>query len=67
MSGPKAGRQTIALKSTMDSVNEVEAIAEKLGARVVQVKEKGYGNALRGGADPEINVGVQRSDPTDFA
>jgi glycosyltransferase involved in cell wall biosynthesis len=24
-------------------------IAEKLGARVVQVKEKGYGNALRGG------------------
>ena len=30
MSGPKAGRQTIALKSTMDSVNEVEAIAEKI-------------------------------------
>jgi glycosyltransferase involved in cell wall biosynthesis len=31
--------------STDDSV----LIAEKLGARVVQVKEKGYGNALRGG------------------
>lgn len=30
LSGPKAGRQTIVLKSTMDSVNEVEALAEKL-------------------------------------
>lgn len=30
MSGPKAGRQTITLKSTMESVSEVEAMAEKL-------------------------------------
>ena len=30
MSGPRAGRQTIVLKSTMDSVSEVESIAEKL-------------------------------------
>ncbi len=30
LSGPRAGRQTIALKSTMDSVNEVEAMAERM-------------------------------------
>src|ERR1035437_10523336 len=30
LSGPRAGRQTIVLKSTMDSVSEVESIAEKL-------------------------------------
>ena len=31
------------------STDGSQAIAEKLGARVVAVKEKGYGNALRGG------------------
>ena len=31
------------------STDGSQTIAEKLGARVVQVKEKGYGNALRGG------------------
>ena len=31
------------------STDGSQAIAEKLGARVVQVQEKGYGNALRGG------------------
>ena len=31
------------------STDDSQAIAEKLGARVVAVKEKGYGNALRGG------------------
>jgi glycosyltransferase involved in cell wall biosynthesis len=31
------------------STDGSQAIAEKLGARVVTVKEKGYGNALRGG------------------
>lgn len=30
MSGPRPGRQTIVLKSTMESVSEVESIAEKL-------------------------------------
>ncbi len=30
LSGPKAGRQTISLPSTMDSVSEVESMAEKL-------------------------------------
>jgi serine/threonine-protein kinase RsbW len=30
LSGPRAGRQTIALKSTMESVNEVEAMAERM-------------------------------------
>ena len=30
MSGPKAGRQTISLPSTMDSVSELESIVEKL-------------------------------------
>ena len=32
MSGAKAGRLTLALKSTMESVSEVEAAAEKLAA-----------------------------------
>ena len=32
MSGPKAGRLTLALKSTMESVAEVEAAAERLSA-----------------------------------
>ena len=31
------------------STDGSQAIAEKLGARVIAVKEKGYGNALRGG------------------
>ncbi len=31
------------------STDGSQAIAEKLGARVVEVQEKGYGNALRGG------------------
>jgi len=31
------------------STDGSQAIAEKLGARVVPVREKGYGNALRGG------------------
>jgi glycosyltransferase involved in cell wall biosynthesis len=31
------------------SANGSQAIAEKLGARVVSVKERGYGSALRGG------------------
>ena len=31
------------------STDGSQAIAEKLGARVVPVKEKGYGSALRGG------------------
>ena len=31
------------------STDGSQAIAEKLGARVVAVREKGYGNALRGG------------------
>ncbi|HUY94208.1 MAG TPA: ATP-binding protein [Terracidiphilus sp.] len=33
MSGPSAGRQTISLSSTMESVGEVEAMAEKLAGQ----------------------------------
>ncbi len=33
------------------STDNSVAIAEQMGARVVHVKEKGYGNALRGGID----------------
>ena len=33
MSGPNAGRQTISLNSTMESVSEVEAMAEKLAGQ----------------------------------
>ena len=33
-------------------------IAERLGARVIHVKEKGYGNALRGAFEPRRGNGL---------
>jgi glycosyltransferase involved in cell wall biosynthesis len=45
----KAGVPGEVLIADNGSTDGSQAIAEKLGARVVAVKEKGYGNALRGG------------------
>ena len=41
------------------------AIAEKLGARVVAVKEKGYGNALRGGIEAARGEWILMGDADD--
>jgi glycosyltransferase involved in cell wall biosynthesis len=42
------------------STDGSQAIAEKLGARVVPVKEKGYGSAIRGGfAAALLVLGIQ--------
>src|SRR5580704_10810287 len=40
-------------------------IAEKLGARVVRVKEKGYGNALRGGIEAASGKWIVMGDADD--
>jgi len=40
-------------------------IAENLGARVVHVKEKGYGNALRGGIDAATGKWIVMADADD--
>jgi glycosyltransferase involved in cell wall biosynthesis len=45
----KAGVSGEILIADNGSTDGSQAIAEKLGARVVAVSEKGYGNALRGG------------------
>jgi len=45
----RAGVRGEILIADNGSTDGSQAIAEKLGARVVPVKEKGYGNALRGG------------------
>jgi hypothetical protein len=47
----RAGVQGEVLISDNGSTDGSVAIAEKLGARVVHVKEKGYGSALRGGIE----------------
>ena len=40
------------------STDGSQAIAEKLGARVVPVREKGYGSALRGGINAASGTGI---------
>jgi glycosyltransferase involved in cell wall biosynthesis len=47
------------------STDGSQAIAEKLGARVVQVKEKGYGNALRGGINAAAGKWILMGDADD--
>jgi hypothetical protein len=46
------------------STDGSQAIAEKLGARVVPVKEKGYGSALRGGIAAAPANGFSWATPT---
>src|SRR5580658_1662969 len=47
------------------STDGSQAIAEKLGARVVAVKEKGYGNALRGGIAAAAGKWILMGDADD--
>jgi glycosyltransferase involved in cell wall biosynthesis len=47
------------------STDGSQAIAEKLGARVVAVKEKGYGNALRGGIEAALGEWILMGDADD--
>jgi glycosyltransferase involved in cell wall biosynthesis len=47
------------------STDGSQAIAEKLGARVVPVKEKGYGNALRGGIEAARGKWIIMGDADD--
>ncbi len=47
------------------STDGSQAIAEKLGARVVAVKEKGYGNALRGGIEAARGEWIVMGDADD--
>src|SRR5665811_969840 len=41
------------------------AIAQDLGARVVHIKEKGYGNALRGGIEAAAGKWIVMADADD--
>jgi glycosyltransferase involved in cell wall biosynthesis len=47
------------------STDGSQTIAEKLGARVVAVKEKGYGNALRGGIEAARGEWILMGDADD--
>ena len=47
------------------STDGSQAIAEKAGVRVVQVKEKGYGNALRGGIEAARGEWILMGDADD--
>src|SRR5215469_10218048 len=47
------------------STDGSQAIAEKLGARVVHVKEKGYGSALRGGIRAALGKWIIMGDADD--
>jgi glycosyltransferase involved in cell wall biosynthesis len=47
------------------STDGSQAIAEKLGARVVAVKEKGYGSALRGGTNAAAGRWILMGDADD--
>jgi glycosyltransferase involved in cell wall biosynthesis len=47
------------------STDGSQAIAEKLGARVVPVKEKGYGSALRGGIEAAAGKWILMGDADD--
>jgi glycosyltransferase involved in cell wall biosynthesis len=47
------------------STDGSQAIAQKLGARVVPVKEKGYGSALRGGVHAALGKWILMGDADD--
>ena len=47
------------------STDESPAIARKLGARVVPVREKGYGSALRGGVRAALGKWILMGDADD--
>ncbi|MGD0261882.1 MAG: glycosyltransferase family 2 protein [Verrucomicrobiota bacterium] len=61
----RAGVQGEVLIADNGSTDGSVAIAEKLGARVVLVKEKGYGSALRGGIEAARGQWVMMGDADD--
>ena len=65
------GRDAISKKFAFKDFNEafgfmarVALIAEKLEARVVHVKKKGYGNALRAGIQAPSGTWIVMATPT---
>jgi glycosyltransferase involved in cell wall biosynthesis len=61
----RAGVRGEILIADNGSTDGSQAIAEKLGARVVAVKEKGYGNALRGGIQAASGKWILMGDADD--
>src|SRR6516162_318678 len=61
----KSGVRGEILIADNGSTDGSRAIAEKLGARVVGVKEKGYGSALRGGANAAVGEWILMGDADD--
>ncbi len=61
----KSGVRGEILIADNGSTDGSQAIAEKLGARVVAVKAKGYGNALRGGIEAALGEWILMGDADD--
>src|SRR5208283_2767268 len=61
----RAGVRGEILIADNGSTDGSPAIAEKLGVRVVQVKAKGYGNALRGGIEASRGKWILMGDADD--
>jgi glycosyltransferase involved in cell wall biosynthesis len=61
----RAGVRGEILIADNGSTDGSQAIAEKLGARVVAVKAKGYGNALRGGIEAARGEWILMGDADD--
>jgi glycosyltransferase involved in cell wall biosynthesis len=61
----RAGVQGEVLIADNGSTDGSVAIAEKLGARVVRIKERGYGSALRGGIEAARGAWVIMGDADD--
>lgn len=61
----RAGVRGEILIADNGSTDGSQAIAERLGARVVPVKEKGYGNALRGGIEVALGEWILMGDADD--
>src|SRR5215471_12350473 len=61
----RAGVRGEVLVADNGSTDGSVALAEKLGARVVRVKEKGYGCALRGGIEAALGDWIIMGDADD--
>ena len=61
----RAGVRGEVLVADNGSTDGSPSIAEKAGARVVRIKEKGYGSALRGGAEAALGEWIIMGDADD--